>query len=793
MTRPTPASDARQMKREPAKARQPVATLVGAAPVMQQQTYPAAILQRATLASGSLTPHDMLRLQRTIGNRAVSRLIQTPPGAQRRAGAGFEAGAGIEQRLAANTGGGSPLPAEVRAYMEPRFGSDFSGVRLHTGGEAAQLNRAVSAQAFTHGQDIYLGEGKSNFQSSQGKQLLAHELTHVVQQTSNSVRSNRETPCSIFSAGPALQRRFDPVTDAVSDAKALGGGYSNVGVYMLWKGGDRTVVKYVASAATAVRAAFADQVLEAAGLPAPHSVGKAMAPDGQTVAARIQTVLDQYRAPDGPADKQDRVPALEEALAKTTGQGQGMIVMDAVGGEDFKTLLDAKPAAQAEPGKPVKMAEGKVSAGGQAYNLAEIANRPDFHRQLGKLLAADALLGNMDRLSLVKTGGGDQMGYMNAANFRVTADGVLMTIDSDAQIAGHALLEQFGSITRPEEWVDFLVAGGSQHFSTADGGVAPGADPEARPTQALESLFDPEKRRLIYDAVKDSVDREIGAAGFAFQVVDFDRFDAPFRTGIREALTGILTRMNTLKQQAAALAPGSGGLIDAAGLELKGTYAGLRMGKLDAAGGGQESGAALSLVQLPFRLQSLGEPLDPALGQYANFIPPALPKLSLGEKVDRWKARRNLPPVQQGTLEQAKQVKQAARAGTITPALLDQGLGLAGVDQRIQKGKFLAFCGKIELAMRIKSDLLTTLRKDYRTLVAELGSLPGGQALQSAKGPALDAVHLFSSRLQSFNTLTSEVDRHLTGKKDAKLKYRLTSLKNDLRTSLTGFDADLHQ
>ncbi len=94
----------------------------------------------------------------------------------------FEADTAFESRLNTTRGSGSPLPAEVRAFMEPRFDADFSSVRIHTNSEAAQLNREVSAQAFTHGQDIYLGEGKSDLTSSEGKQLLAHELTHVVQQ-----------------------------------------------------------------------------------------------------------------------------------------------------------------------------------------------------------------------------------------------------------------------------------------------------------------------------------------------------------------------------------------------------------------------------------------------------------------------------------------------------------------------------------------------------------------------------------------------------------------------------------
>jgi hypothetical protein len=76
--------------------------------------------------------------------------------------------------------------------MEPRFGADFGGVRVHTGGEADQLNRQLNAQAFTHGQDIYMGAGKYDPASSDGKKLLAHELTHVVQQNGDTVRRHPE-------------------------------------------------------------------------------------------------------------------------------------------------------------------------------------------------------------------------------------------------------------------------------------------------------------------------------------------------------------------------------------------------------------------------------------------------------------------------------------------------------------------------------------------------------------------------------------------------------------------------
>ncbi len=92
---------------------------------------------------------------------------------------GNQASGDLESRLNASKGGGSPLAPQVRGFMEPRFGADFSGVRVHTGGEAVQMNQELGAQAFTHGSDVYFGEGKS----PGNNELTAHELTHVVQQT----------------------------------------------------------------------------------------------------------------------------------------------------------------------------------------------------------------------------------------------------------------------------------------------------------------------------------------------------------------------------------------------------------------------------------------------------------------------------------------------------------------------------------------------------------------------------------------------------------------------------------
>jgi hypothetical protein len=79
---------------------------------------------------------------------------------------------------------GQPLDAGTRAFLEPRFGHDFSRVRVHADTKAAESARAVSAQAYTVGSDIVFGENRYAPQTRSGRQMLAHELTHVIQQRS---------------------------------------------------------------------------------------------------------------------------------------------------------------------------------------------------------------------------------------------------------------------------------------------------------------------------------------------------------------------------------------------------------------------------------------------------------------------------------------------------------------------------------------------------------------------------------------------------------------------------------
>ena len=83
---------------------------------------------------------------------------------------------------------GRPLGASALKFMEPRFGHDFSQVRVHANGKAAESANAVSAKAYTYGKNVVFGAGQYAPQTTPGRRLLAHELAHVVQQGGGSRR-----------------------------------------------------------------------------------------------------------------------------------------------------------------------------------------------------------------------------------------------------------------------------------------------------------------------------------------------------------------------------------------------------------------------------------------------------------------------------------------------------------------------------------------------------------------------------------------------------------------------------
>jgi len=98
------------------------------------------------------------------------------------AGGELDAAPEVSAPIRSLQGGGQPLSSSERSFFEPRFGVDFSGVRVHNDRRAAGVARSVNARAFTLGHHVVFGSGEYNSGGRSGRKLLAHELTHVVQQ-----------------------------------------------------------------------------------------------------------------------------------------------------------------------------------------------------------------------------------------------------------------------------------------------------------------------------------------------------------------------------------------------------------------------------------------------------------------------------------------------------------------------------------------------------------------------------------------------------------------------------------
>lgn len=88
----------------------------------------------------------------------------------------------ISNQIKQSQGKGKKLPSSTQQEMSSAFGYDFSEVNVHTGEESEAMNKELQSQAFTHKNDVFFNEGKYDPESDRGKHLLAHELTHVVQQ-----------------------------------------------------------------------------------------------------------------------------------------------------------------------------------------------------------------------------------------------------------------------------------------------------------------------------------------------------------------------------------------------------------------------------------------------------------------------------------------------------------------------------------------------------------------------------------------------------------------------------------
>jgi hypothetical protein len=150
---------------------------------------------------GAATRASLLAMQRSAGNRATADLV----GQSRSPVHGVVAQPG------------RPLQPALQREMEQALGHDFSSVRIHSDARAADSARSVDAAAYTVGENIVLGQG-TTITGASGRRLLAHELTHVVQQRRGPV-DGTPAPGGILVSDPS--DRFEREADRVSKSRAI--------------------------------------------------------------------------------------------------------------------------------------------------------------------------------------------------------------------------------------------------------------------------------------------------------------------------------------------------------------------------------------------------------------------------------------------------------------------------------------------------------------------------------------------------------------------------------------------
>jgi hypothetical protein len=125
-------------------------------------------------------------------------------------GGGMTASKNVEQGISNSKGNGQSLPADTQQELGTKMGADLSGVNIHTDSKAVQMNKEVGAKAFTHGKDIYFNQGQYDPSSNEGKHLLAHELTHTVQQGSkvNKKIQRQNIPGTVFGSIDPTRLKF---------------------------------------------------------------------------------------------------------------------------------------------------------------------------------------------------------------------------------------------------------------------------------------------------------------------------------------------------------------------------------------------------------------------------------------------------------------------------------------------------------------------------------------------------------------------------------------------------------
>jgi hypothetical protein len=174
------------------------------------------VIQRKSLINEyGETNYTKIELRNKIGNRAAQRMIN-----QNTRDSESELNDEITDGIKHEYGSGQKLQTTIQEHVGVALGQDFSKVQIHLSAEADELSRKLGARAFTTGQDIFFRYGEYQPDTTAGQELIAHELTHVVQQSAGRVPTSGSGKMTVRPAGDEFEREADAVAKAVTSPTA---------------------------------------------------------------------------------------------------------------------------------------------------------------------------------------------------------------------------------------------------------------------------------------------------------------------------------------------------------------------------------------------------------------------------------------------------------------------------------------------------------------------------------------------------------------------------------------------
>lgn len=437
-------------------AKQVMNSLSASAPTVQRHEQDDEVMQAKPLADG------ISRIQRAEMEEEDELQAKPLHGLE-----GGEVDPDVAQSIESAKAGGAHLNDGVRTSMERGFGADFSGVRVHTGGQADALNRSLNARAFTSGNDIFFGQGQYSPDSNAGQELIAHELTHTVQQGAAAVQRG------------IIQRVTNIQWNTANEAKPSTSGVKG-GVFFVKVGATMHVVKAVTDVGATK---FAEQLLGMLGGQNIATSNSIPIPQTDNEFAAIMNAIQQL-APVQPQRNnfntdQDFQEASDKYQTYTTKyndflQSPYLLIQQNMFTPGTQVLgVEDLSEAIKEAGNNKGALQGQVDTDVQTQ--VNLLTNQTLMKAVGRLLAIDTLLGNADRFE-----------EMNVQNAFMRGDNTIGAIDTEAIMQSLTGTKQFatteiGSGVVPQSgsdvarYVDFVIGslttGGGRNISDDVGGT----------------------------------------------------------------------------------------------------------------------------------------------------------------------------------------------------------------------------------------------------------------------------------------------------------------------------------